>query len=91
MAIQKGFDIITCYHPIHSEIYCELHVKWEYSKEPVVMHYHDGSGYPGSENLNIVKAKMLTYCDEAALPGEDLPTWIDWEKVVDDILVHNEL
>ena len=32
---------------------CEVHAEAEYSYEPMVMYYKDGSGYPGSEELDI--------------------------------------
>ena len=69
----KGTCIVTAHHPENDQIYCELSVEWKHLYEPPVLNYGDGSGYPGCDEFEIVKSKLLTYCDEAVGKDEPIP------------------
>ncbi len=84
----KGTSYVTCNHPEHNEVYCEIKVKWRYEEEATVMHYGDGSGHPGSADLYIDECEVISYCDRHVRNPEDkvCPDWIDWEYVEDEIM-----
>lgn len=88
--VSKGSCIVTAYHPNNDQIYCEISVDWKHVYEPPVMYYGDGSGYPGSDEFTILKSKLITYCDEAVGVDEEIPDWVDWDQVKEEIVM-NEL
>lgn len=79
---------VTCTHPDHDHVYCEIKVKWKYVMEATVMYYQDGSGHPGSEELTIEECEVVSYCDRHVRNEEDkvCPDWIDWEYVEEQIM-----
>jgi hypothetical protein len=83
----SGKSNVVCYHPEHSEIYCEIYVEWRYTHEPAEMYTPNGDGYPGSDDFEIRKCHTLTFCDQpVSAQDKECPEWIDWDQVIQEIL-----
>jgi hypothetical protein len=67
---------------------CEVSAEAEYCYEPMVMYYKDGSGYPGSEELEIEKLEIKNVKD---VDGNVVSLTDEMEEAVDNKLQEMDL